>query len=199
MATLDAAAQDPRPSLTDAEEAIATVLRHLGLDPAHGDLRDTPRRVVAALGELTRGYAMSPAEILKTFACDSDELVLVRDIEFTSLCEHHVLPFSGVVHVAYLPSSSVLGLSKIPRLVQCFAARLQMQERMTREIATALATSELAPRGVAVVVEGSHTCCSSRGIRSSRSSMVTSCMLGRFRESDAARAEVLGLLRTLGR
>lgn len=191
METLDPDAQDPRLAVTP-EEAVARLLRHIGLDPTNDAIAETPARVVKALTEMTSGYGQDPAAILKAFESPSDEIVIVRGIPFASMCEHHMLPFTGVAHVAYLPKGKVAGLSKIPRLVHCFARRLQMQERMTAEIADAL-EKNIGARGVAVVVRGVHTCCALRGIRSANE-MVTSSMRGVFRDDATARAEVLQLI-----
>lgn len=146
---------------------------------------------------MTSGYASDPAQILaRRFEADVDELVLVRGIRFTSLCEHHLLSFSGVAHVGYIPGAArtVVGLSKIPRLVECYAKRLQLQERMTRQIADAM-DAHLKPRAVGVVIAARHSCMSCRGVRQPDAEMVTSAMLGMFREDPAARAEFLSLCR----
>lgn len=181
---------DLRPDV--AETAVRDLLVSLGEDPDRDGLVDTPARVVRALRELTMGSYEDPADILSTtFAVDCDELVVVRDIPFASLCEHHLLPFTGTATVGYLPGERVVGLSKIARLVACFARRLQVQERMTVEIAEAMLTN-LNPRGVGVVVEARHSCMSVRGVRSS-GSMVTSSLLGRLRTNPSARAEFLNL------
>lgn len=179
-----------------ARAGAALLLRHAcGLDADKEDLADTPDRMARALREMTSGRHQDPAEILaRTFDADGyDEIVVVRDIEFTSLCEHHVLPFIGRAHVAYLPGRRVVGLSKIPRLVECFARRLQIQERLTMQIAEAMGR-HLEPRGVAVVVEARHECMACRGVRKPGATMVTSSVRGAFRDDAAARAEVLGLL-----
>jgi GTP cyclohydrolase I len=159
-------------------------------------VRRTPERLVAALEELTAGYRMDPKEILtRRFDADGyDEVVALSNIRFVSLCEHHVLPFEGRAGVAYLPSNRVVGLSKLARLVDCFARRLQMQERMTKQIADALAT-HLEPRGIAVLVEGSHTCMTHRGVGKIGSVMKTSDVRGVFRDKPEARAEVFALLK----
>lgn len=176
-------ASDPR------EDAVVALLQGIGEDPSREGLRDTPRRVVKALAEMTIGYQHDPAQILGTvFDEVSEEMVIVRGIPFWSLCEHHMLPFHGTAHVAYLPDGQVVGLSKIPRLVECFARRLQVQERMTTQVADALAT-HLQPRGVAVLIEGEHTCMRIRGIQR-EGTMITSAYRGTLRD-DAARAEFL--------
>jgi GTP cyclohydrolase I len=178
----------------DLEDTVVRQLEWLGEDPRREGLRDTPRRVLKALDELTAGRHGDPAAILAvqfTEACD--ELILVRDIPFYSLCEHHMLPFHGQVTVGYIPAGDrVVGLSKIPRLVECFARRLQTQERLTGQIAEALAT-HLQARGVGVLIDGSHTCMAMRGVRAS-GRMTTSALLGILREP-AARHEFVTLAR----
>lgn len=178
------------------ERAVAEMLGALGDDPAREGIRGTPGRVARAWREMLSGYGQDPAKILSTdFDAEGyDQVVAVPGIEFASVCEHHLLPFTGTVAVAYLPGSRVVGLSKMARLVECFARRLQIQERMTQEIAGAI-NSHLGARGVAVVVEASHSCMALRGVKKPGARMVTSCMLGCFREIPAARAEVLELLR----
>jgi GTP cyclohydrolase I len=158
-------------------------------------MRDTPTRMLRALEDMTSGYEQDPREILRTdFESEGyDQVIVVRGIPFASLCEHHVLPFTGTADVAYLPGDRIVGLSKIPRLVECFARRLQVQERLTRDIAGAL-QEHLDPRGVMVVLRGTHSCMALRGVRST-GEMVTSDVRGLFRTDDAARAEALMLLR----
>lgn len=177
------------------EDVIRELLRIVGEDPEREGLKDTPRRVLAAWREMTAGYGEDPAEILSTrFARDGyDEMVLLRGVHFTSACEHHMLPFTGEAAVAYLPKETVVGLSKMARLVQCYARRLQIQERMTVQIAQALET-HLQPMGVGVVVRAKHQCMACRGVRSEQAEMVTSCVLGTMRESQAARQEFLNLV-----
>lgn len=159
-------------------------------------LLDTPRRVVKALTEMTAGYHEKPEEILSTvFDSNADQMVVVKDIGYSSMCEHHLLPFTGTVSVGYLPASGrVVGLSKIPRLVHCYARRFQIQEGMTMEIAAAL-MKHLEPLGVGVVVTGVHTCCHLRGARS-HNEMVTSALLGAFRDEQRVRDEFFGLTRS---
>jgi GTP cyclohydrolase I len=172
----------------EPQDATQRVLQYLGADLQSEGLRETPGRYLRALKELTEGYALDPEVILqKTFKVDYDQMVVVRGIRFCSLCEHHVLPFHGTVTVGYLPTGRVVGLSKIPRLVHCFARRLQVQERLTEQIAHAL-NNALRPLGVGVLVRGYHTCMAMRGIRS-EGEMVTSCLLGVMR--DEAREEFL--------
>lgn len=177
-----------------ATEAVRTVLLALGEDPDRDGLADTPARVMRALTEMTAGYAEDPAAILATtFDVSCDELVVVRDIEFVSLCEHHLLPFVGSASIGYLPGARVVGLSKLARLTQTFARRLQVQERMTGQIAEAI-MEHLDARGVGVVVEASHSCMAARGIRA-KGTMVTSALLGDLRSNLALRSEFLSLLR----
>ena len=177
----------------EAEEAVATLLRFIGEEPERDGLRDTPARVVKAWREMTAGYAEDPAEILaRTFDESSDELVILRGISFYSTCEHHLLPFYGQAVVGYLPGK-VVGISKLARLVECFAKRLQVQERMTRQIAEAVET-HLEARGVGVVLRAHHLCMGCRGVRQEETEMVTSSMLGTLRSDPASRAEFLGLV-----
>ena len=177
-------------------ELVESLLVELGEDPGRQGLKATPERVAAALRELTDGYDVKPEEVIAgaVFDQDYDEMVLVKDITFYSLCEHHLLPFFGQVHVGYLPQGKVVGLSKIPRLVQVYAHRLQIQEQMTRQIAEAL-NDAVAPSGVGVVVVARHLCMEMRGIESPGGRMITSCMLGAFREDARTRAEFLDLVR----
>ena len=175
---------------------VEQLLEELGEDPSREGLRATPDRVSRALRELTDGYDTDVAGLFAgaVFEQDYDEMVLVRDIHFYSLCEHHMLPFFGTCHVGYLPDGKVVGLSKIPRLVTAFAHRLQIQERLTKQIAEAL--REVAqPRGVGVVVEARHLCMEMRGVQKVGGQMVTSCMLGTFRRDARTRTEFLELVR----
>lgn len=179
--------------MSPAEEAVRTLLIAVGEDPDREGLVETPARVVKALKELTAGYRQIPADILsKTFNEGSDEMVVLNGIRFHSMCEHHMLPFAGVAHVGYIPRSRVVGLSKMARLVQAYAQRLQVQERMTRQIATAM-MEHLGALGAACVVRSSHLCMGSRGVQKPDAEMVTSCMLGTFREDQKARAEFFQL------
>jgi len=175
---------------------VESLLAELGEDPDRQGLRATPGRVSRALRELTDGYGVEPEDVVAdaVFDQDYDEMVVVKDIPFYSLCEHHMLPFFGTCHVGYLPKGKVVGLSKIPRLVGIFAHRLQLQERMTNEIAEALNTS-LSPKGVGVVVQARHLCMEMRGVEKPGGQMITSCMLGTFRKDARTRAEFLGLVR----
>ena len=181
----------------DLPQLVEEVLRRLGEDPAREGLLGTPERVARSLRYLTEGYDMDVRDAVGNalFEQDYDEIVAVRDIPFYSLCEHHLLPFFGAAHVAYLPRGRVVGLSKIPRLVDLHAHRLQLQERMTRQIAESL-EEVVQPGGVAVVVEARHLCMEMRGVEKVGSQTVTSCMLGCFRTDARSRAEVLALLRT---
>jgi GTP cyclohydrolase I len=177
-------------------ELVEQMLSELGEDPSRQGLRATPDRVTRALRELTDGYGVLAADVIAgaIFDQDYDEMVLVKDIPFYSLCEHHMLPFFGTVHVGYLPKGKIVGLSKIPRLVGVFAHRLQLQERLTQEVAGAL-NDELAPRGVGVVVEARHLCMEMRGVQKPGGQLITSCMLGTFRKDARTRAEFLDLVR----
>jgi GTP cyclohydrolase I len=186
-----------RESSTDLESLISGVLTSLGEDPDRDGLLQTPSRVAKSLRFLTSGYWESPREVVNgaIFENDSDEMVLVRGIEFYSLCEHHLLPFFGKCHIAYLPAGKVIGLSKLARLVEVFCRRLQVQERMTLEIAKAL--SELIPNhGVGVIVEAEHLCMKMRGIQKQGGDTVTSALLGRFRDDPRTRQEFLSLIRS---
>ncbi len=174
------------------EQSVEKIIKAVGENPEREGLLNTPKRVAKAYGELLEGYRIDPVKLLNnaTFDVDYDDMVIVRDIEFYSLCEHHMLPFLGRAHVAYIPNGKVIGLSKIPRIVDMFARRLQVQERMTRQIADCV-NEILHPRGVAVVVEGMHLCAMIRGVRKHDSRMTTSSMLGAFRKREATRMEFL--------
>jgi GTP cyclohydrolase I len=171
---------------------IFDLLKAVGEDPQREGLKNTPDRVARMYTELLGGYSTDPAKIINgaLFNINYDEMVLVRDIEFYSLCEHHMLPFLGRAHVAYLPAGKVIGLSKIPRIVDMYARRLQVQERMTRQIADLLQRT-LEPQGVAVVVEGMHLCSMMRGVKKHDARMTTSAMHGAFRANLATRQEFL--------
>jgi len=175
-----------------AKENIHNLIKALGEDPDREGLKNTPHRVARMYSELLSGYNMDPKRIINgaLFSINYDEMVLVRDIEFYSLCEHHMLPFLGRAHVAYIPADKVLGLSKIPRIVDMYARRLQVQERMTRQIADFLQTT-LQPQGVAVVVEAVHMCSVMRGVKKHDARMTTSAMHGAFRANLATRQEFL--------
>ena len=175
-----------------ARQAVAQLIRAIGEDPDREGLQNTPDRVARMYAELLSGYSVDPEKIINgaLFNINYDEMVLVRDIEFYSLCEHHMLPFLGRAHVAYLPKGKVIGLSKIPRIVEMYARRLQVQERMTRQIADLL-QHMLEPQGVAVVVEGMHLCSMMRGVKKHGARMTTSAMHGAFRANLATRQEFL--------
>lgn len=175
-------------------DAVVRLLQFVGENPRRDGLLDTPSRVVRALAELTAGYHEDPAAILaRCFDVDYTEMVVLRGIEFTSLCEHHMLPFSGVAAVAYVPGRKIVGISKLARLVQCFARRLQVQERMTHEIALAIET-HLQPTGVGVVVKAHHQCMGCRGVKQPQAEMITSCLRGVMLDKSEARSELIGLL-----
>jgi GTP cyclohydrolase IA len=177
------------------ERATSEILTAVGEDPSREGLLKTPNRVARMYKELLSGYRVDPAKLINgaLFDVEYDDMVIVRDIEFSSLCEHHLLPFIGHAHVAYIPRGKVIGLSKIPRIVDMFAKRLQVQERMTRQIANFI-TEVLDARGVAVVVEGKHMCSMMRGVEKHDSSMTTSTLLGAFRENQSTRNEFMAHL-----
>lgn len=181
--------EPPNPEL---EDLFTKILENLGEDPSRQGLVRTPLRAAKAMEFLTSGYHQDIDEILNgaIFDEDYDEMVIVKEIEFYSLCEHHILPFWGKCHVGYLPRNRIIGLSKIPRLVDMFSRRLQVQERLTREIAEALETA-LDPRGVAVVIEAQHLCMMARGVEKQAPRMTTNVMRGAFREDSSTRAEFL--------
>lgn len=185
-----------RPTREEAEEAVRTLIRWAGDDPAREGLLDTPSRVVRSYDEFFAGYRSDPADILaRTFSevGGYDEMIVMNDIRFESHCEHHMAPIIGKVHIGYLPDQRVVGISKLARLVDVFAKRLQIQEKMTADIADTL-QRVLQPRGVAVVIEASHQCMTTRGVHKPGTSLVTSRMLGAFRENPATRREFLGML-----
>ena len=178
------------------EELHRELLRRIGEDPARDGLLKTPERVEKAMKFLTRGYTQRVEDVLHDalFDVDYDEMVIVKDVEFYSMCEHHMLPFFGKAHVAYVPKGKVIGLSKIPRIVDVFARRLQVQERLTREVAEAI-DQAMSPQGVAVVMEAQHLCMMMRGVEKQESSTVTSAMLGVFKSQMQTRNEFLSLVR----
>ncbi len=180
----------------ETQELLHELLVRLGEDPGREGLTRTPERMERALRYLTRGYNQDPEKTLKDalFAVSYDEMVIVKDIEMFSLCEHHILPFFGKVHVAYIPNGKVIGLSKIPRLVDIFARRLQVQERLTTQIAESIQRA-IQPQGVGVVIEARHLCMMMRGVEKQHSSAVTSAMLGVFRDRQETREEFLSLIR----
>ena len=177
-------------------DLVHEMLVRLGEDPKREGLARTPERVQRAMEFLTKGYAEDPAAMLKSalFTVDYDEMVIVKDIEMFSLCEHHMLPFFGKVHIAYIPKGKVIGLSKLPRLVEMFSRRLQVQERLTTQIAETI-QNVIEPQGVGVVIEARHLCMMMRGVEKQHSSAVTSCMLGAFRSNRETRDEFLALVR----
>jgi GTP cyclohydrolase I len=185
----------PRFEPDELPGVISRMLEELGEDTTREGLIDTPRRMAESLRHLTEGYGLDPAEIVgdALFSEDYDDMVVVRAINFFSLCEHHLLPFFGRVHVAYLPNGKVVGLSKVPRVIDAFAHRLQLQERLTRQIAEAL-NRVLEPNGVAVVIEARHLCMEMRGVEKQNSETLTSCMLGAFRDDSRTRSEFLELI-----
>jgi GTP cyclohydrolase I len=181
----------------ELRDHIGEILKLLGEDPEREGLKKTPLRVEKALKYFTKGYEQDAGDILKSAvfsASDYDEMVIVKDIDVFSMCEHHLLPFFGKCHVAYLPDKKVVGLSKLPRVVEVFARRLQIQEKLTTEIAKAI-ESALKPKGVGVVIEALHLCVMMRGVEKHNAHMVTSSMQGRFRSDSKTREEFLGLIR----
>ena len=176
-------------------EIYAEILTRIGEDPARDGLVNTPKRVAESLEFLTRGYAQTVEEVIHgaLFDVDYDEMVIVKDIEFYSQCEHHLLPFFGRAHVAYIPQGKVIGLSKIPRVVDVFARRLQVQERLTRQIAEAIEDA-IHPQGVAVILEAQHLCMMMRGVEKQSSKTITSAMLGVFKTQIQTRSELMSLI-----
>lgn len=189
---------DSLPSLARHQSfapAIAEMLRHLDPDPDREGLKDTPRRVEEAMRFYCAGYEQDPFEVIgdALYEPETDEMVVVKDIELYSMCEHHLAPFFGKAHVAYIPSGKIVGLSKVARLVDVFARRLQVQERMTTQIAKAL-NQVLEPKGVAVVIQAAHLCMMMRGVQKQNSSTTTSCLTGLFRTDERTRSEFLKLV-----
>lgn len=187
---------EARPTMAEAEAAVRTLLRWAGDDPDREGLRDTPRRVVKSYGELFGGYDIDPVSLLeRTFeeVEGYDEIVLLRDIRLESYCEHHMVPIIGRCHIAYLPRSRVVGISKLARVADAFAKRLQIQEKLTVQIADTI-DRVLQPRGTAVVIEAGHQCMTTRGVHKPGVSMVTSRMLGAFRDDPATRRELLAMI-----
>jgi GTP cyclohydrolase IA len=187
----------PRPSRAEAEAAVRTLIAYIGDNPNREGLLDTPKRVVGAYEELYRGYREVPADVLeRTFGETGqyDDLVLVRDIAFNSACEHHMMPFTGKAHVAYMPTGRVVGLSKLARLVDTYARRLQTQEHMNSQIATAI-EEILKPRGVAVMIEAEHTCMSLRGVEKPGALTVTTQFRGAFRDDPNEQLRFINLVR----
>jgi GTP cyclohydrolase I len=185
-----------QPSREEAEAAVKVLLRWAGDDPSREGLRDTPSRVVRAYTEWFAGYATDPEEFLRRTFEETDgydEMVVLRDVGFESMCEHHMAPIIGRVHVAYLPHKRVVGISKLARVVEAYAKRLQIQEKMTAQIANTI-EGVLKPKGVAVVVEATHQCMTTRGVHKTGVSMVTSRMLGAFRDDASTRREFLAMI-----
>lgn len=174
------------------QRATTKILEAIGENPQREGLLNTPLRVAKAYSEVLAGYRMNPEELINSalFTVDYDEMVIIKNIEYYSMCEHHMLPFYGVVHVAYIPSDKVIGLSKIPRIVEMFSRRLQVQERMTIQIADFIQAT-LQPKGVAVIAEGKHLCMMMRGVKKQEASMTTSHMIGAFRDQLSTRMEFL--------
>lgn len=180
-----------------AKEAVRELLRYVGENPDREGLQETPFRVVKAYKEMCSGYEIDPLDVLKTFedgATGYDELILLKGIEFCSLCEHHLLPFSGVAHIAYIPNGRIVGISKLARLLEIFSRRLQVQERLTVQITQSL-EEHLKPQGSACILEASHSCMVCRGVKKQNSVMVTSSLTGEFRDSESARMELLQLIK----
>lgn len=183
-------------SIDPLESSIRELIELVGEDPARAGLADTPRRVAQAFRDLTRGYAQNPHEVLQSalFDVGYDEMVIVKDVEVFSLCEHHLLPFFGKIHVAYIPNKKVIGLSKTARLVDIFAQRFQIQERLTQQVAETIEEA-ISPVGVGVVCEAQHLCMMMRGVEKQHSSTITSAMLGEFRTNHRTREEFLSLIK----
>ena len=181
---------------TNVEEYVRSILRSIGEDPDREGLQKTPSRVVEALSFLTRGYRQDLGEIFNgaLFTEDYEEMIVQRDIDFFSLCEHHILPFFGKAHVAYIPHRKIVGVSKLARLVDVYARRLQVQERLTNQIASTI-MEQLKPLGVAVVIEAEHLCMRMRGVEKQNSMIITSTLLGAFRNRQETRAEFMNLIR----
>ncbi|MCP4003531.1 MAG: GTP cyclohydrolase I FolE [bacterium] len=179
-----------------SEGLIEALIKEIGEDPTRQGLRKTPERVSRAIEFLTQGYQQDPQEILNgaVFEEEYDEMLLVKDVDFYSLCEHHMLPFFGRAHVAYLPAGKVVGLSKIPRLIDMYSRRLQVQERLTNDVAGEI-DRVLSPRGVAVIMEGQHLCMMMRGVQKQNSYTITSAMLGEFQTNSKTRTELMALIR----
>jgi len=199
MPSSSATIETPLLDSISTQDLYRELLVRLGEDPTRDGLLRTPERMEKSMKFLTRGYAMNVTEVLHEalFDVDYDEMVIVKDIEFFSMCEHHLLPFFGKAHIAYVPNGKVIGLSKIPRLVDVFARRLQVQERLTRQIGEAI-TDAINPQGVAVILEAQHLCMMMRGVEKQHSSTVTSAMLGVFKTQLQTRNEFLSLARRQG-
>ena len=196
MPSTSAIIETPLLDSVSTQDLYRELLIRIGEDPTRDGLLRTPERMEKSMKFLTRGYTMNLTDVLHQalFDVDYDEMVIVKDIEFFSMCEHHLLPFFGKAHIAYVPDGKVIGLSKIPRLVDVFARRLQVQERLTRQIGDAI-TDAIHPQGVAVILEAQHLCMMMRGVEKQHSSAVTSSMLGCFRNEEETRTEFLSLIR----
>lgn len=185
-----------RPTKTEAEKAVRTLLEYIGENPEREGLVETPQRVIKSYDEFFKGYDENPDAILaKTFEDVEgyDEIVLLKNMRLESYCEHHMVPIIGKAHVAYLPDTKVVGISKLARVLDVFSKRLQTQERLTMQVALAIETA-LKPKGVAVIIDSMHQCMTTRGVRKSQTSTVTSCMRGIFRKDDRSRAELMALI-----
>ena len=181
---------------SNVEDSVKEILTHIGEDPEREGLLKTPHRVAKAYQYLTKGYHQDPYDVINNaiFHEDSDEMVVVKNIEIYSLCEHHLLPFTGRAHIAYIPNGKIIGLSKVARVAEIYARRLQVQERLTKQIAETLQEC-LQPKGVAVVIEATHMCMQMRGVEKQNSSMVTSSMLGGFKSNPATRNEFMTFIK----
>ena len=199
MASTHATVETPTLDSVSTQDLYREMLTRIGEDPTRDGLLRTPERMEKSMAFLTRGYTMDVTTVLHDalFDVDYDEMVIVKDIEFFSMCEHHLLPFFGKAHIAYVPNGKVIGLSKIPRLVDVFARRLQVQERLTRQVGDAI-TEAINPQGVAVILEAQHLCMMMRGVEKQHSSTVTSAMLGVFKTQLQTRNEFLSLVRRQG-
>jgi GTP cyclohydrolase I len=199
MPSTSAIIETPLLDSVSTQDLYRELLIRIGEDPTRDGLLRTPERMEKSMAFLTRGYSMNVTAVLHEalFDVDYDEMVIVKDVEFFSMCEHHLLPFFGKAHIAYVPNGKVIGLSKIPRLVDVFARRLQVQERLTRQIAEAI-TDAIQPQGVAVILEAQHLCMMMRGVEKQHSSTVTSAMLGVFKSQLQTRNEFLSLVRRQG-
>ncbi|MDB5316106.1 MAG: cyclohydrolase 1 [Rhodospirillales bacterium] len=192
----DTASTEPRPSRAEAEAAVRTLLRWSGDNPTREGLRDTPARVVRSYEEFFNGYATDPVELLARSFEETDgydEMVVLRDIRLESHCEHHMVPIIGRAHIAYLPAGRVVGISKLARVLEVYSKRLQIQEKLTAQVANTI-SEVLKPKGVAVVIEASHQCMTTRGVHTPGVTMVTSHMLGAFRDNASTRREFLALI-----
>ncbi len=199
MPSTSAIIETPLLDSVSTQDLYRELLIRIGEDPTRDGLLRTPERMEKSMAFLTRGYSMNVTAVLHEalFDVDYDEMVIVKDVEFFSMCEHHLLPFFGKAHIAYVPNGKVIGLSKIPRLVDVFARRLQVQERLTRQIGEAI-TDAIQPQGVAVILEAQHLCMMMRGVEKQHSSTVTSAMLGVFKTQLQTRNEFLSLVRRQG-